>query len=497
MIDKKPMRKPSVFMRRRPPSGRITEDKLKIIVLGGNEEIGRNMSVLEYGNDIIIIDMGLQFPEEDMPGIDYIIPNTDYLKGKEKNIRGVIITHGHLDHIGGIPHLMAKLGNPPIFSSDLTLAIVNKRQDDYKQSGLKLNLKQVRLNDKIRLGTFEVEFFGVSHNIPTSMGLIVHTPCGIVVHTGDFKIDLDSRGDTPVEISKMARLGEGSVLAVMCDSTNASQTGHQLSESEIEHNLEDIVRNATGRLIMGTFGSLLCRIQQIIWAAEKFNKKVTIQGFSMRTNVEIAQQLGYLKIKKGTLIGITEIHNIPPEKLIIICTGAQGEDNASLMKIATHEHKYIQVEKGDTIVFSSSVIPGNERSVQRLKDNLLRQGAEVIHYQMMDVHAGGHAKTEDIKLFLNLVRPKYFIPIEGQHSFLHQNAKHAVAVGIPRERVFITDNGQVMEFDRQGNGILTEKRVPTDYVFVDGLGVGDVSEVVLRDRQRSAPKPANWSIIRI
>jgi ribonuclease J len=456
-------------------------NKLKIIVVGGNEEVGRNMTLLEYGNDIIIVDMGLQFPEEDMPGVDYIIPNIDYLKGKEKNVKGVIITHAHYDHIGGIPHLMKRLGNPPLFSSDLSIKIIEKRQLDFKDAP-KLNSQIVTTDDKIKLGVFEIGFFGVSHNIPTSMGLVIKTPLGVVVHTGDFKLDMDAGGDTPAEIGKIAKLADQKVLALLSDSTNAPQVGHQISELEIQKNMDDIIRNATGRLIIGTFASLLGRIQQIIWAAEKFNKKIVIEGFSMKSNVEIAMQLGYIKVNKGTLITAKQIKDYSNDKILILCTGAQGEGRAVLMRIANAEHRSIKIEKGDTVVFSSSVIPGNERSVQRLKDSIYRLGADVIHYQMMDIHAGGHARKEDLKLLLNLVRPQYFIPIEGNHSFLRLHGKIAEETGIDPKKIFVADNGQVMEFTKTG-GKLTNQKIPTDYVFVDGLGVGDVSNVVLRDRQ--------------
>jgi ribonuclease J len=460
------------------------EEKLKIIVMGGNEEVGRNMTLLEYGNDIIIIDLGLQFPEDDMPGIDYIIPNISYLKGRQQNIRGVFITHGHFDHIGAIPHIVPELGNPVIYSSDLTLAIIAKRQEDYK-NGTNLRLQSVNIDDVIKAGCFKVRFYGVSHNIPTSMGLIIETPLGLVVHSGDFKLDLNESGDTPTEIKKIAALGKHNVLALLSDSTNASQPGHQMTESQIQHNLDDIIKNATGRIIMGTFASLLGRIQQIIQATEKFNKKVVIEGYSMKTNVEIAQALGYLKIKKGTLISVKDLHRHPKNKIVILCTGAQGEGRAVLMRIANREHKDLRVEPGDTIVFSSSVIPGNERAVQRLKDSLYREGAEVIHYQMMDVHAGGHAKAEDLKFLISLIRPRYFIPIEGHHSFLRLHAKIAESTGIDPKNIFVADNGQVIEFTKAG-GRLTDKKVPADYVFVDGLGVGDVSNIVLRDRQMMA-----------
>lgn len=452
--------------------------------MGGNEEVGRNMTVLEYGQDIIIIDLGLQFPEEDMPGIDYIIPNIESLRGRQKNIRGLFITHAHYDHIGAIPHLMEGLGNPTIYSSNLSLAIITKRQDDYKNSP-PLNMRSVTTNDVITAGCFKVHFFGVSHNIPTSMGLIIETPVGKVVHTGDFKLDLNESGDTGTEIEKISQLGKENVLALLADSTNASQTGHQLSEGEIQQNLDEIIKNAPGRVIMGTFASLLGRIQQIIVAAELFNKKVVIEGYSMKTNVEIAKALGYLKIKKDTIIDVKHLDNYPKNRILIICTGAQGEGRAVLMRIANREHKNLKIETGDTVVFSSSVIPGNERAVQRLKDSLYRQGAEVIHYQMMDVHAGGHAKAEDLKFFINLVKPKYFIPVEGHHSFLRMNAKNAMAAGIDPKNILIADNGQVMEFSRH-EGKISNKKVNTDYVFVDGLGVGDVSNIVLRDRQMMA-----------
>lgn len=460
----------------------LSGGKLRIIPIGGCEEVGRNMTVFEYGNDIVIVDMGLQWPEEDMPGIDYIIPNIEYLKGKEKNIRGVIITHGHYDHIGAIPHLIPRLGHPTIYGTPLTLGIIAKRQEDFKgQAGLKL--KSINSNNILRLGKFNISFFGVSHNIPGSLGVIIGTPVGKIIHTGDFKLDPKASGDAPTEIAKIKELGKQNVLALMADSTNAPEVGHQLTEGDIQSNIDEILKQAPGRTIIGTFASLLGRIQQIIWAAEKLGKKVAIEGFSMKRNVELAQQLGYMIVKKGTLISLKETKNYPDNKIIIMCTGAQGEDNAVLMRVATGEHRQLKVAPGDTIVFSSSVIPGNERSVQRLKDNLYRKGAEVIHYKMMDVHAGGHAKQEDLSEMIKMVRPRYHIPVYGNHSFLKIHAKVALKAGIPNNRIMVPDNGQIIEFDSRGNGALTKNKVPSEYVFVDGLGVGDVSHVVLRDRK--------------
>ncbi len=458
----------------------INKGTLRIIPLGGCEEVGRNMTVFEYGNDIIIVDMGLQWPEEDMPGIDYIIPNIEYLKGKEKNIRGVIITHGHYDHIGAIPHHIPKLGNPTIYGTPLTLGIISKRQEDFKTNPLKL--KSISTDTVLTLGKFKISFFGVSHNIPGSVGVIINTPLGKVIHTGDFKIDPKSSGDAPTEIKKIKALGKQNVLALMADSTNAPQPGKQLTEGDIQTNIDEILKSAPGRIILGTFASLLGRIQQIIWAAEKLNKKIVIEGFSMKRNVELAQQLGYMKVKKGTIIPLKDMNNYSDNNIIIICTGAQGEDNAVLMRIANREHRKLRLGNGDTVVFSSSVIPGNERSVQKLKDTIYRQGAEVIHYKMMDVHAGGHAKQEDLYEVIKMIKPRFHIPVYGNHSFLKIHGKVAKKAGIADNRIFIPDNGQIMEFNKN-KGKLTKEKVPSEYVFVDGLGVGDVSHIVLRDRQ--------------
>ena len=463
----------------------LAKNTLRIIPVGGCEEVGRNMTIFEYENDIIIIDMGLQWPEEDMPGIDYIIPNIEYLKGKEKNIRGVIITHGHYDHIGAIPHIIPKIGNPTIYGTPLTLGIIAKRQEDFKVQ-TPLRLKSITVDTRLVLGKFKISFFGVSHNIPGSVGVIVDTPNGKVVHTGDFKLDAKASGDAPTEIAKIKALGKQNVLALMADSTNAPQPGHQLTEGDIHSNIDEILTQAPGRTIIGTFASLIGRIQQIIWSAEKIGKKVVIEGYSMKRNVELAQQLGYMQVKKGTIINLKDAKSYPDNKIIIMCTGAQGEDNAVLMRIATNEHRQLKISVGDTIVFSSSVVPGNERSVQRLKDNLYRKGAEVIHYKMMDVHAGGHAKQEDLLEMIQMIRPKYHIPVYGNHSFLKIHAKVAQRAGMADNRIFVPDNGQIIEFDAKGNGVMSKEKAPSEYVFVDGLGVGDVSHVVLRDRQMMA-----------
>ncbi len=459
---------------------------LRVITVGGNEEVGRNCTIMEYDNDIIIIDLGLQFPEEGMPGVNYIIPNLSYLKGKEKNIRGVLISHGHYDHIGAIPHVMESLGNPPIFAAPLALGIIEKRQTDFPNAP-KLKSKKIKGRDVIKFGqSFSVEFMNISHSFPDSMAMIVHTPIGTVVHTGDFKIDLDPEANgSPTDIGRLAQLHDENVLALMSDSTNATRKGHQLLESDIQHNLDDIIEEAEGRIVIGTFASTIGRVNQILKAAERLNRKVVIQGYSMRTNIAISQQLGYLKIKPGTIIEARDAGRYKDNQILILTTGAQGESNAGMTKIANRDHPFINVQPNDTVVFSSSVIPGNERSVQSLKDTLLREGAKVIHYQMLDIHAGGHAAQEDLKLALRLVNPEFLIPIEGNHHFLHAHADMAKSIGFPEDNIFIADNGQIIEFTKSG-GTLTNHRIPSDYVYVDGLGVGSTDHVVLRDRQRLA-----------
>jgi len=453
---------------------------LRIIPLGGLEEIGRNMTVFEYGRDIIIVDMGLQFPEEEMHGIDYIIPNADYLRGKEKNIRGVIITHGHYDHIGAIPHLIPKLGNPPLFATELTRGIILKRQEEYKNP---INIKAVKKIDRLTLGVFNVEFFHVNHTIPDSVGVAIGTPVGTIVHTGDFKFDHSPVADAPADIAKIARIGGEGVLALMSESTDSQTPGYSPSESSIRKTLEENFENSSGRVITATFSSLISRIQQLIEISEKLGRKVAIDGYSMRTNVEIARSLGYLEVKKHTIIPISEVNNHPDNKITIICTGAQGEDKAVLMRIVNGEHRFVKIHKNDTIIFSSSVVPGNERTVQGLKDGLYRKDARVIHSMTLDVHAGGHARQEDLKMMINLLRPKYLIPIHGHYYMRRLHGELAEQVGMKPEQILIGDNGQVIEFDYRGNGKLTEEKAPSNYVMVDGLGVGDIGQVVLRDRQ--------------
>lgn len=456
------------------------------MALGGLEEVGRNMTLIEYEKEIIIIDMGLQFPEEDMPGIDYIIPNTAYLMDKADWIKGVVITHGHMDHIGGIPHIIGKIGNPPMFLGKLTAGLVRKRCEEYRQCP-KLNTSEIDETTRLKLGKhFQVEFLRVNHSIPDSFAVIIHTPVGTMVHTGDFKIDYSPVNDKPADINRIAQLGGAGVLLMLADSTDATHVGYQISESSIGDEIDRIFEKLDGRIIIGTFASQLSRIQKIFDLARKHGRKVYLQGRSMNDNVEIAHNIGYLKFHPRTLIRDAELKRLPDNKIVILGTGAQGESNAFLVRVVSGEHKSIHLKKGDTVIFSSSVIPGNERSIQGLKDLVVRQGARVIHYEMMDVHAGGHAKQEDLKLMMRLLKPRFFMPIEGSHYMLQAHADLAVQVGIPEKNIFVADNGQVTEFYKSGQNIagnLTKEKVMTDYVMVDGLGVGDVSHIVLRDRR--------------
>lgn len=465
------------------PNGHVwNDDKLRIYCLGGLQEIGRNCTVVEYNDDIIIIDMGLQFPEEGMPGIDYIIPNIESLRPKAKNIRGVIITHGHFDHIGGIPHLLPKLGNPPMFMGRLTAGIVKARYEEFPNNPpLKVTL--IDSGVKFKLGkAFEVEFVRMNHSIPDMFAAVIHTPCGTVMHTGDFKIDKHNPYDKPADVQRMKELAEQGIRVLMADSTNAEHPGEQISEADVLKDIEKLVVEAPGRIFVGTFASMISRVQMILELAEKHNRKVVIEGRSMHSNVEVAKDLGYLKFKPNTIIEPADANRLPDKRVIVVGTGAQGQKNAFLMKLAMDEHRMFKLKRGDTVVFSSSVIPGNERTIQGLKDTLWRKGARVIHNQMMDVHAGGHCKQDDLKYFYKFMKPEFHVPIEAYHYMLRIHQQLVVeGMGHPADKSLVADNGQVMEFSKT-DGKLTNQYVDTQYVFVDGAGVGDVSHIVLRDR---------------
>ena len=462
---------------------------LRIIPLGGLGEVGRNMMLLEYQGRILILDMGFRLPEEDMPGVDYIIPNIDYLKNKKEKILGIIFTHGHYDHIGAVPYLIEKIcipptHRPPMFASPLTRGIILKRQEDFPHEA-KLKINQVYDGSKIKLGAFKIEFFRQNHNIPDNLGLFIETPIGNILHTSDFKFDQNPINDLPTNFEKLKEIGKRKILLMLSDSTDAEEEGHSLSEKEILKNLEEIFKISQGRIIAATFASLINRIQQIIAISEKYGRKVCLEGYSMKTNVEIAKNLGYIKAKRETFINSKGIENYSPSQITILGTGAQGEAEAVLMRIATKEHPFIKIKKGDTVIFSSSVIPGNERTVQIMKDEILRQGAKVFHYKMMDIHAGGHAKSEELKEMIKIMKPKFFLPIHGQYSMLVSHAGIAKEMGMKEKNVVVAENGQIINLNQ--NRIFIEKeKAPSNYVMIDGLGIGDVGQVVLRDRQMLA-----------
>ena len=460
-----------------------SEPSLRIIPLGGQEEVGRNMTVFEYDNDIVILDMGIQFPEEDMPGIDYIIPNISYLRGKEKNIRAVIFSHGHLDHIGAAPILLEKLGYPPVVGRDLTLALIKKRLEDYKlNSAQKLIAVPIKsLDNKLDFGKFKIGFFEIEHSIMDAVGVIINTPQGAVIHPGDWTMDKNPENGQPLSYTHLSKIQSPRIL--MLESLGATDfNANSVSTKEMYENLERLIRAAPGRVIIGTFSSQIKRVGKLFEYAEKIGKKVALDGYSMKINIEVANRLGYIKVGRGTLIKVNDISKYPDNQIIVICTGAQGEGNAVLSRIISDNHKYIKIKKNDTIIFSSSIIPGNERTIQRLKDNLYRKCDNVIHTEILDVHVSGHSNAQNIKEILQQTKPDFFLPVYANHYFLKEAAKRAIEIGFSKDRIFVLDNGSVIEFYNHQAKLLN-KKADTGYVFVDGLGIGDVGQVVLRDRQ--------------
>ena len=462
------------------------ENTLKIIPLGGCEEVGRNMTCFEYGQDIVILDMGLQFPEEDMPGIDYVIPNVEYLKGKEKNIRAVIFSHGHLDHIGAAAILLPKLNNPPIIGRPLTLEMVKHRVEDLQRgASKKLNTIYVKdIQQKMNLGAFTLGFFAIDHSVMDAVGVILETPSATILHPGDWTIEKSPVNGRTIDYSHLARLKRPTIL--MLESLGSTNSEEQVTEEEMLKNLYMLISKAPGRTIIATFSSQIQRIRQILEFAAKNGKKVALDGFSMKLNMELATKLGYVKIPKGVIISTDKAHTYPDNKVIIVCTGGQGEEMAALSRIVAGNHRFVKIKKEDTVIFSSSVVPGNERTVQRLKDNLYRQSDNVYHSDIIDVHISGHSNIEGIKQMLREIKPDYFIPVYGNHYFLKEAARIAYGVGMRKDNVFVPDNGSVIKFTHNRQPEILKDKAPTNYVFVDGLGVGDVGEIVLRDRQMLA-----------
>jgi ribonuclease J len=458
-------------------------DGLRIIPIGGCEEVGRNMTMFEYQGDVVILDMGLQFPEEDMPGIDYIVPNVDYLKGREKDVKGVIFSHGHLDHIGAAPVLLEKLGNPLILGRDLTLAMVKHKVEDYKKGSSK-KLKTVRINSidqVITLGKFTIKFFQVEHSIMDAVGVIIETPDGSAIHPGDWTLDRDKDGKASLDYSHLQNVKKPSML--MLESLGVLHDHRGVSYEDMYKNLQHIIREAPGRVIIGTFSSQIERVKWVLAAAESMGKKVFLDGYSMRTNIEMAQKLGYIKVAKGLLEDVRKIDKFDDKQIVVLCTGAQGEENAVLSRIVNGEHKTISLKRQDTVVFSSSIIPGNERTIQRLKDNMYRKCDNVIHGQIMDVHVSGHATKSDILEVINMVKPTYFVPVYANHFMLKETEKLAAKAGFPKDRIIVPDNGTIIDMKKDMTATVQKQKAPASYVFVDGLGVSDYQHIVLRDRQ--------------
>lgn len=460
-------------------------DGMYFIPLGGLEEIGRNAAAVEYKGDIVVVDLGLMFPNENMYGIDYIIPDISPLAGKEKNVKGVIITHAHYDHFGGVPHLLPKLGNPPIYGSEFTMRLVEKRQSDFPMYA-KPKVNIIKPKEKFRLGKFEIETFHVNHSVPNAFGVVVRTPAGSIAFTGDFKFDTNPVNDLPADEAHLQELGKQGITVLFTDSTGAEREGHSISEKIVEGNLNKIFTEHTNqRLIAATFSSMIDRLQQMVSIAEKHGRKVAIDGYSMKTNVAIAKEIGFMDYRKETIITPEESNKLPPGKVLVLCTGAQGEDNAVLMRIVNKEHRSLEINAADVVIFSSSVIPGNEASVQLVKDQIYKQGAEVIHYKMMDIHSGGHGHRDDLQHMIDLTQPKFLIPAHGYFSFRAEHAKMAVSNGFPRSNVLLPANGEVIEIvDNKAR--LSGEKYEIKHIMVDGLGVGDVGSVVLRDRQTLA-----------
>jgi len=465
-----------------PPIG----DKVRIIPLGGVEEVGKNMTVIEYRDEIIIIDMGIQFTDENTPGIDYILPNTTYLEDKLDKIKAVVITHGHLDHIGGIPYLMNRIGNPPIYSREFGALLIKKKAEEFPDLP-KLNIQIVKENNKkIPISKhISITLFGISHSIPDSNGVIIHTPLGDIVNTGDVRIENKDGIPVETEIEQYKIFKDREILLLTMDSTNIPRPGWSLSEDVVVKNIDDIVSKVSGRIIIATFASQVERIMAFIEMAHKYGKKIVFEGRSMKTNVEIVRQLGLVKLDH--MIPINELEDYPPDQVMVVATGAQGEEFAALMRVANKTHKYIHLNSTDTVVLSSSIIPGNEVSVSKLKDNLYRHDAHIITYLDSDVHASGHGKRDELKWIHEQINYRFFMPVHGNHYMLKMHSEMAQSLGVPKDHIIVPDNGSVIEISEDGKTLskLKEKVVTGD-MTVDGFKIGDIQEVVIRDRKMLA-----------
>ncbi|PKM41733.1 MAG: ribonuclease J [Firmicutes bacterium HGW-Firmicutes-8] len=454
--------------------------KLSLIPLGGLGEIGKNMMVVKYGENILVIDSGLMFPEEEMLGIDIVIPDITYLLENREIVRGIVLTHGHEDHIGALPYVLRQI-NVPVYGTKLTLGLLQGKLKENNVSG-GVTLHTVKPRDTVDIGPFKVEFIKVSHSIPDAVAIAIHTPIGIVVHTGDFKFDQTPVDGQITDFQKFAELGQTGTLVLLSDSTNAERPGYTLSEKLVGNTFDETFRTASGRIIIATFASNVHRLQQAIATALKYDRKVAIAGRSMVNVVGIATELGYMDFPKELFIELDQINRIPANQLAILTTGSQGEPMSALTRMAMSDHRQVDILPGDTVIISATPIPGNEKLVARTIDHLFKQGADVIYESFSGIHVSGHPSQEELKMMLNLVKPKYFVPIHGEYRHLIKHANLAVEVGVPRENVFVAENGNVLEFRK--NTARLNGRVTAGRVLVDGLGVGDVGNIVLRDRKQ-------------
>ena len=456
--------------------------KLRIIPLGGIREIGKNLTVFETDNDMILVDCGVAFPEDDMPGIDAVIPDFSYVIEHKDKLRAIILTHGHEDHIGALPYFLKEI-NVPIYGTKLTLALVEKKLEDFNLAST-ANLQVVKHSEMIMKGDFCIEFIRTNHSIADACALAIITPCGIVIHTGDFKVDYTPIDGAPIDLMRFAELGEKGVLLLMADSTNAERKGFTMSEKTVGATFDDIFSKTKGRLIVATFSSNVHRVQQIIDTAVKFKRKCVICGRSMVNVIDVALQTGYMKHTENTLIDIEDIDKYPPEELVVITTGSQGEPLSALTRMAVATHRQIDIVPGDTVIISASPIPGNEKPINKMIDELFKRGANVIYKSLAEVHVSGHACEEELKLIQAIVKPKYFMPVHGEFRMLTRHKDIATRMGMAEENVFIMDNGRVLEFD--GDEIHTDETVTSGNILIDGLSVGDIGNIVLRDRRHLA-----------
>ena len=458
--------------------GDRTTEALRMIPLGGLGEIGLNMMAMEYGDTIIVIDCGLMFPEDYMLGIDLVIPDVTYLIRNRDKVKAFIITHGHEDHTGALPFVLREI-DAPIYGTAMTLGLIEEKLEEHGLARSTV-LETVRPRDRVSIGPFDIEFIRVSHSIVDGCGLAIKTPVGTVVHTGDFKMDQTPVDGEVMDYARFSEYGEAGVLLFMSDSTNVEKEGYTLSEREIGRNLEDVFRRCEGRIIVAAFSSNIHRIQQVMDAADKFGRKVVLNGKSMVANSRIARALGYLKAPDGLIVDLRDLDSLPHQRVVLLTTGSQGEPMSALTRMAMDNHKQIKVTKGDTIILSSKFIPGHEKAISTMMNHLYRRGADVIYEKVSEIHVSGHASREELKIMLNIVKPRYFIPVHGEYRHLVLHGRLASTVGIPEENIFVAEDGQVIEFTK--DGARRAEIVEHGRVFVDGKGVGDVGEMVLKDR---------------